>query len=107
CMMRMQFAGSSTAEALNQCSRAVEKLMEYVPVTAVEVSATHPNQPPTEDPPAQHFMGEAPLALPNIYRHNSFALGDMEAFLRVCLLDPSFPAFVEKVQEELEKLTEE
>lgn len=52
CMMRMQFAGSSTAEALNQCSRAVEKLMEYVPVTAVEVSATHPNQPPTEDPPA-------------------------------------------------------
>lgn len=51
-MIRMQFDGSSTAEAVNQCSRAVEKLSAYVPVTSLEVAATHPNQPPVEVPPA-------------------------------------------------------
>uniref|UniRef100_A0A3Q3B446 REC114 meiotic recombination protein n=1 Tax=Kryptolebias marmoratus TaxID=37003 RepID=A0A3Q3B446_KRYMA len=49
-MIRMQFDGSSTAEAINQCSSAVEKLMEYVPVTALGVASVHPNQPPTEVP---------------------------------------------------------
>ncbi|KAM4744989.1 meiotic recombination protein REC114 [Anableps anableps] len=133
-MIRMQFDGSSTAEAVNQCSRAVEKLVEYVPVTSLEVAATHPNQPPTEVPPAaqqacqgktgptepeavqgsvsintltKHFLGETALALPNIYSHCSLAPGDLEPILRVCLLDPTFPAFVEKVQEELGKLQEE
>uniref|UniRef100_A0A3Q2R283 REC114 meiotic recombination protein n=1 Tax=Fundulus heteroclitus TaxID=8078 RepID=A0A3Q2R283_FUNHE len=141
-MIRMQFDGSSTAEAVNQCSRAVEKLMEYVPVTSLEVAAIHPNQPPTEVPPAaqqqqqqqqqqpcqgqtgqtepeavqgsvsikrltQHFLGETALALPKIYSHSSLAPGDLEPILRLCLLDPSFPAFVEKVQEELGKLQEE
>ncbi|MEQ2230583.1 hypothetical protein ILYODFUR_030882 [Ilyodon furcidens] len=132
-MIRMQFDGSSTAEAVNQCSRAVEKLMEYVPVMSVEVAAIHPNQPPTEVPPAaqscqgktgqtepeaaqgsvsikrltQHFLGETALALPNMYSHCSLAPGDLEPILRVCLLDPNFPAFVEKVQDELEKLQEE
>ncbi|KAK5615454.1 hypothetical protein CRENBAI_000704 [Crenichthys baileyi] len=133
-MIRMQFDGSSTAEAVNQCSRAVEKLMEYVPVMSVEVAAIHTNQPPTEVPPAaqqscqgttgqtepeaaqgsvsirrlaQHFLGETALALPNMYSHSSLAPGDLEPILRVCLLDPNFPAFVEKVQDELEKLQEE
>ncbi|XP_054892783.1 meiotic recombination protein REC114 isoform X2 [Poeciliopsis prolifica] len=132
-MMRMQFDGSSTAEAINQCSRAVEKLSAYVPVTSLEVAATHSNQPPIEVPPAaqacqrktgqpeseavhgsvsikrltEHFLGETTLALPNIYSPCSLASGDLEPIVRVCLLDPSFPAFVEKVQEELEKLQEE
>uniref|UniRef100_A0A3B3Y2H1 Uncharacterized protein n=1 Tax=Poecilia mexicana TaxID=48701 RepID=A0A3B3Y2H1_9TELE len=126
-MIRMQFDGSSTAEAVNQCSRAVEKLSAYVPVTSLEVAATHPNQPPTQacqrktgqpEPEAvhgsvsikrltEHFLGETALALPNIYSPCSLASGDLEPILRVCLLDPSFPAFVEKVQEELEKLQEE
>ncbi|PWA29049.1 hypothetical protein CCH79_00006242, partial [Gambusia affinis] len=132
-MIRMQFDGSSTAEAVNQCSRAVEKLSAYVPVTSLEVAVTHPNQPPVEVPPAaqacqrktgqpepeavhgfvsikrltEHFLGETTLALPNIYSPCSLVSGDLEPFLRVCLLDPSFPAFVEKVQEELEKLQEE
>ncbi|XP_008403839.1 meiotic recombination protein REC114 isoform X3 [Poecilia reticulata] len=107
-MIRMQFDGSSTAEAVNQCSRAVEKLSAYVPVTSLEVAATHPNQPPTVVPPAaQHFLGETALALPNLYSPCSLASGDLEPILRICLLDPSFPAFVEKVQEELEKLQEE
>ncbi|XP_013880996.1 meiotic recombination protein REC114 [Austrofundulus limnaeus] len=132
-MIRMQFDGSSTAEAINQCSSAVEKLMVHVPVTTQGVASVQPNQPPTEVPApgtqpscqektagtgerevvqgtlsikrlAQHFLGDTPVALPQMYNHSSLAEGDLEPFLRVCLLDPSFPAFVEKVEEELKKL---
>lgn len=47
-MMRMQFDGSSRAEAIKQCSSAVEKLMEYLPVTTQDEAPLPPNQPPTE-----------------------------------------------------------
>lgn len=55
----------------------------------------------------QHFLGETAVALPEIYRHGFLAQGDLEPLLRVCLLDPSFHAFVEKVEGELRKLLEE
>lgn len=47
-MMRMQFDGSSRAEAIKECSRAVEKLMEYMPVTTQDDVPPSSNQPPTE-----------------------------------------------------------
>lgn len=47
------------------------------------------------------------LMLPEVYRHSRLTQGDLELLLRVCLLDPSFPAFVEKVEAELRKLLEE
>ena len=55
----------------------------------------------------QHFLGEAAVTLPQVYRNCPLAEGDLEPILHVCLLDPSFPAFVEKVEEELKKLLEE
>lgn len=55
----------------------------------------------------QHFLGETALALPQVYRHGCLAQGDLEPILRICLLDPSFHAFVEKVEGELRKLLEE
>ncbi|XP_054587877.1 meiotic recombination protein REC114 isoform X4 [Nothobranchius furzeri] len=55
----------------------------------------------------QHFLGETSVTLPQIYHHSSLAQGDLEPFLRVCLLDPSFHAFVENVEEELKKIREE
>ncbi|XP_071750440.1 meiotic recombination protein REC114 [Centroberyx gerrardi] len=130
-MMRMQFGGSSRAEALKECSSAVVKLMEYLPVTNQDDTTPPPNQPPTEiTAPAmqgeavgvepevvqgslpikrltQHFLGERGVSLPLVYRHCSLPQGDLEPFLRVCLLDPSFPAFVEEVEEELKKLLQD
>lgn len=47
------------------------------------------------------------MTLPEVYRHSFLAQGDLEPILRVCLLDPSFHAFVEKVEGELRKLLEE
>lgn len=56
---------------------------------------------------SQHFLGEAVVRLPEVYRHSYLTEGDLELILRICLLDPSFPAFVEKVEAELRKLLEE
>lgn len=47
-MIRMQFDGSSRAEAIKECSSAVEKLMEYLPVTTQDDAPPPLNQPPTE-----------------------------------------------------------
>ncbi|XP_036951316.1 meiotic recombination protein REC114 isoform X3 [Acanthopagrus latus] len=134
-MIRMQFDGSCRAEAIKECSSAVEKLMEYMPVTTQDDAPLPPNQSPAEvsapvlqqtgqgkatgvEPEviqgsvsikrlAQHFLGETALAVPQVYRHGCLAQGDLEPILRICLLDPSFHAFVEKVEGELRKLLEE
>nr|XP_020448040.1 meiotic recombination protein REC114 isoform X2 [Monopterus albus] len=101
-LIRMQFDGRSRAEAIKECSSALEKLMEYVPVTTEDDAPLPSNQPPSE-----HYLGEAAVTLPRAYYHGSLEQGDLEPLLRVCLLDPSFPAFVEKVEEELKKLVQE
>nr|XP_020448037.1 meiotic recombination protein REC114 isoform X1 [Monopterus albus]XP_020448039.1 meiotic recombination protein REC114 isoform X1 [Monopterus albus] len=126
-LIRMQFDGRSRAEAIKECSSALEKLMEYVPVTTEDDAPLPSNQPPSEtsrvtamgvEPEvvpgslslkrlAQHYLGEAAVTLPRAYYHGSLEQGDLEPLLRVCLLDPSFPAFVEKVEEELKKLVQE
>ncbi|XP_075933735.1 meiotic recombination protein REC114 [Anarhichas minor] len=133
-MMRMQFDGSSRAEAIKECSSAVEKLMEYTSVTTLDDTPLPPNQSPAEasapviqtcqgkavevDPEVvqgslsikrltQHMLGETAVTLPQVYRHGSLAQGDLGPVLRICLLDPSFPAFVEKVEGELRKLLQE
>ncbi|XP_044063660.1 meiotic recombination protein REC114 isoform X1 [Siniperca chuatsi] len=133
-MIRMQFDGSSRAEAIKECSSAMEKLMEYMPVATQDDAPPPPNQSPTEvfapviqtwqgkavgvEPEVvqgslsikrltQHFLGETAVTLPQVYRHGSLAQGDLEPILRICLLDPSFHAFVEKVEGELRKLLQE
>lgn len=42
------------------------------------------------------------------YHHGStLPPGDLEQLLRLCLLDPSFPAFVEDVEKKLREISEE
>uniref|UniRef100_A0A3Q4MKZ4 Si:ch1073-75f15.2 n=1 Tax=Neolamprologus brichardi TaxID=32507 RepID=A0A3Q4MKZ4_NEOBR len=128
-MIRMQFDGCSMAEAINECSSAVEKLMEYIPVTTQDYAPSQPNQPPAAQTcqekaagvkpevlrgtvsikrlTQQHCLGDTAVTLPRVYQHSSFGQGDLEHFLRVCLLDPTFYGFVEKVEGELRKLVEE
>ncbi|TNN43675.1 Meiotic recombination protein REC114 [Liparis tanakae] len=54
----------------------------------------------------QHILGESAVTLPRAYRDPPPAAGDLEPVLRLCLLDPGFPAFVESVEDELKKLLE-
>lgn len=128
-MIRMQFDGQTREEALKECSSALKKLMEYLPVTALEEAPLPPNQTHTEiaapviqpgndvghEPePVQgklplkklveHCLGDTVLSLPQLYHHSHLAEGDLEPILRVFLLDPSFHAFVENVETELKKL---
>ncbi|XP_075907662.1 meiotic recombination protein REC114 isoform X3 [Nelusetta ayraudi] len=134
-LMRMQFDGRTQAEATKRCSAAVEKLREYAAITRDDALPTL-NQSPAEVPApeaqaqtvlaaavtaepevvqgslsvkrlTQHYLGEAAVILPEAYRHCFVAQGELEPILRLCLLDPSFPALVEKVEGELRKLREE
>ncbi|XP_053575279.1 meiotic recombination protein REC114 [Bombina bombina] len=41
-----------------------------------------------------------------IYQHSILSTDELGSFLRLCLLDQHFPAFVEAVEKELQKLTE-
>lgn len=41
-VMRMQFSGIKREEAIKECSSAVDKLMEYVPVTRQDNTAPPP-----------------------------------------------------------------
>ncbi|KAM9860581.1 meiotic recombination protein REC114 [Aulostomus maculatus] len=130
-LIRMQFDGSSKAEAIKECSSAVEKLREYVPISTQDDAPPPPNQPPTEVSAPEIQQGNTmgiepevvrgsssiksltqsilgtPVILPQFYHHGPLEEGDLEPFLRVCLLDPSFHTFVEKVEGELKKLLEE
>ncbi|XP_061670599.1 meiotic recombination protein REC114 [Syngnathoides biaculeatus] len=136
-VIRMQFDGRNKAQAIKECSSAAERLREYLPVNIVDDDALPPNnQPPTDVPApatqtcpqqgeaaeaepevvqgslsikrlAQNLLGEKPLMLPGFYRHASSEPEDLDTFVRVCLLDPSFPALVEQVEVELRKILEE
>ncbi|XP_036819204.1 meiotic recombination protein REC114 isoform X2 [Oncorhynchus mykiss] len=137
-LIRMQFSGSR-AEALEECSSAVLRLKEYLPVTTQRgppplSCPPTPNQPPTKttaqnqqagageamatEPEVvqgslsikrltQHFLGEHSLSLPLVYRHSALSRGELEPFVRLCLLDPSFPALVEEVEGELRRVLQD
>lgn len=45
--------------------------------------------------------------LPLAYQQSTLNTEELGPFLRLCLMDQSFPAFVEQVEQELKKLIEE
>nr|XP_057944579.1 meiotic recombination protein REC114 [Doryrhamphus excisus] len=131
-LIRMQFDGRNKTEAIKECSSAAEKLREHVPVGTQDDVLLPNNQPPVDDPApvtqgeaaggepevvregslsvqrlTRNLLGETPLTLPQLYRQGSWEHGDLEALLRVCLLDPSFHALVEQVEGELRKILQE
>ncbi|KFV71393.1 Meiotic recombination protein REC114-like, partial [Dryobates pubescens] len=47
-----------------------------------------------------------PAELPLLYQHSAWQAEQLGPFIRLCLLDQQFPAFVEAVEKELSRLTE-
>ncbi|KAI5624038.1 meiotic recombination protein REC114 [Silurus asotus] len=56
---------------------------------------------------SQYFLGDSGLSLPLAYHHFTPPPGDLESLLRLCLLDSSFPGFVEDVEKTLKGLIKE
>ncbi|KAK7152333.1 hypothetical protein R3I94_008610 [Phoxinus phoxinus] len=134
-LLRLQFEGTSRAEATGFCGKAVEKLQDYVPVQEHLINpasaASNPEEPGTSaqqqqapedaqrEAPAvamgalsikhlsQFFLGECELSLPMAYHQSTLPSGGLEALLRLCLLDAGFPAFVEEVEKKLKELMQE
>ncbi|NXP44584.1 RE114 protein, partial [Heliornis fulica] len=135
-MFRVQFGGDTKEQMLEHCCSCVQKLAEYLPVhteeqrlpqlviggnqakdTEQNASALHRVNEPLPD--SCRSLGErrsvAELAqsvlrrkseLPLAYHRSAWQARDLGPFIRLCLLDQNFPAFVEDVEKELKKLTE-
>ncbi|XP_027744698.1 meiotic recombination protein REC114 isoform X2 [Empidonax traillii] len=132
-MFRVQFGGSSKEEMLGHCCSCVHKLSEYVPVHGAEeqsqqlyhgLSQENQGMDPEHGPDeslqdsctslgerrsvaqlAQSVLRRRP-ELPLAYRHVVWPAQELGPFIRLCLMDQHFPAFVEDVEKELQKLTE-
>ncbi|XP_075361726.1 meiotic recombination protein REC114 [Mycteria americana] len=134
-MFRVQFGGDSKEQMLEHCCSCVQKIAEYVPVQVTDEQsqkfyhslnqlANSENQAKdTEQNPdellADSCLGERrsvtqlaqsvlkkKFELPLVYQHSVWHAQELGPFIRLCLMDQNFPAFVEDVEKELKKLTE-
>ncbi|NXI11841.1 RE114 protein, partial [Irena cyanogastra] len=124
-MFRVQFGGSSRGEMQEHCCSCVQKLSQYLPVQdAEEQSLSQDTQrmdtehaPDEPLPDSCTSLGErrsvAQLAqsvlrqrpeLPPALRHPVWSARELGPFIRLCLMDQHFPAFVEDVEKELHRL---
>ncbi|NWI03983.1 RE114 protein, partial [Tichodroma muraria] len=133
-MFRVQFGGSSKEEMQEHCCSCVQKLSEYTPVQGAEeqsqqlchglsqdtqgMDTEHAADEPLPD--SRTSLGErrsvAQLAQsvlrqrpepPAAFRHPAWSARELGPFIRLCLMDQHFPAFVEDVEKELHRLAEE
>ncbi|NWH51034.1 RE114 protein, partial [Fregata magnificens] len=133
-MFRVQFGGDSKEQMLEHCCSCVQKLAEYVPVQVTdersqkladgenqvkdtEQNASVLNIP--DEPLSDSCLGgrrsvtqlaqsvlEKNFEPPLVYQHSMWHAQELGPFIRLCLMDQNFPAFVEDVEKELKKLTE-
>ncbi|XP_040455938.1 meiotic recombination protein REC114 [Falco naumanni] len=129
-MLRVQFGGDSKEQMLEHCCNCVQKLTEYVPVEVTDEQsqklyhslsqqANGESQPDEPLPDSCTSLGkrrpvtqlaqsvlEQQPELPAAHWHSAWRAQELGPFIRLCLLDQNFPAFVEDVEKELKKLTE-
>ncbi|XP_056355646.1 meiotic recombination protein REC114 [Oenanthe melanoleuca] len=127
-MFRVQFGGSSREEMQEHCCSCVHKLSQHVPVQGAEeqslsqdTQAMDTEHAPDEPLPdsctslgerrsiaqlAQWALRRRP-ALPPALRQPAWSARELGPFIRLCLMDQHFPAFVEDVEKELHRLAEE
>ncbi|XP_040824415.1 meiotic recombination protein REC114 [Ochotona curzoniae] len=106
-MFRVQFAGESREQALANCCSCTQSLAQYVPVDLpgpVLLAGDSQDDDGLECRPPQQAAILAAEELPLAYHQTPWAAQELGPFLRQCLLDQHFPAFVEDVEKELRKL---
>uniref|UniRef100_A0A663MCE9 REC114 meiotic recombination protein n=1 Tax=Athene cunicularia TaxID=194338 RepID=A0A663MCE9_ATHCN len=119
-MFRVQFGGDSKEQMLEHCCSCVQKLAEYVPVQVTDEQSQNLyhslSQLPsgdnevkdTEQNTSVLYMSvlKKKSELPLVYQHAAWRAQELGPFIRLCLMDQNFPAFVEDVEKELKKITE-
>ncbi|MEJ1288768.1 REC114 meiotic recombination protein [Cricetulus griseus] len=113
-MFRVQFSGESKEEALEHCCSCVQTLAQYITVQAPDSIVQQLQQSPgplqagesQEKDPLQQGTILASEKLPLAYEQSSWGAEELGPFLRLCLMDQNFPAFVEEVEKELKKITQ-
>ncbi|XP_029872243.1 meiotic recombination protein REC114 isoform X2 [Aquila chrysaetos chrysaetos] len=119
-MFRVQFGGDSKEQMLEHCCSCVQKLAEYVPVQVTDEQSQklyHSlNQLANSENQAKDTEQNASVLhtsvlkkkseLPLVYQHSAWRAQELRPFIRLCLMDQNFPAFVEDVEKELKKLVE-
>ncbi|KAM8972209.1 meiotic recombination protein REC114 [Pelodytes ibericus] len=108
-MFRVQFSGSSTDNALENCSSCIQKLKSYVPVQNGSIEKSSQSVPEERIPLThlvQSVLNPQTTEMDKAYPPPVLSPEELSAFLKICLLDQHFPAFVEAVEKELHKLTE-
>ncbi|XP_064245370.1 meiotic recombination protein REC114 [Passer domesticus] len=127
-MFRVQFGGSCREEMQEHCCSCVQKLSDYVPVQGAEeqslsqdTQAMDTEHAPDEPLPdsctslgerrsvaqlAQSVLRQRP-ELPAALRQPGWSARELGPFIRLCLMDQHFPAFVEDVEKELHRLAKE
>ncbi|XP_041274339.1 meiotic recombination protein REC114 [Onychostruthus taczanowskii] len=127
-MFRVQFGGSCREEMQEHCCSCVQKLGDYVAVQGAEEQslsqdsqAMDTEHAPDETLPdsctslgerrsvaqlAQSVLRQRP-ELPPALRHPAWSARELGPFIRLCLMDQHFPAFVEDVEKELHRLAKE
>ncbi|KAM9070081.1 meiotic recombination protein REC114 isoform X4 [Sarcophilus harrisii] len=117
-MFRVQFGGDSKEQALENCCRCVEKLEQYITIQVPDelsqelqpgpssLAATQSQAKDTEQSGTLHRGSILTSAkLPLAYEQATWNAEELGPFLKLCLMDQNFPAFVEDVEKELKKLT--
>ncbi|KAM5171905.1 meiotic recombination protein REC114 [Mantella aurantiaca] len=107
-MFRVQFKGESMEKALENCDICFQKLQCYLGdqnEASRESIQSFPYQRIGVTQVAQSLLKEKMTCLGGT-QDVSFSTGDLGQFIKLCLLDQHFPAFVEAVEKELHKLTE-
>ncbi|NXB41804.1 RE114 protein, partial [Leucopsar rothschildi] len=128
-MFRVQFGGSSREEMQEHCCSCVHKLSLHVPVQGAEEQSQQPchdsqamdtEHAPDEPLPdscislgerrsvaqlAQSVLRQRP-GLPPALGQAAWSARELGPFIRLCLMDQHFPAFVEDVEKELQRLAE-
>ncbi|XP_057344945.1 meiotic recombination protein REC114 isoform X3 [Manis pentadactyla] len=110
-MFRVQFGGASKEEALEHCRSCVQHLAQYIPVQLRQ----HPEQQQCSPAGTAASGGRTSVTclaqsllaskeLPLVYEQSVWNAEEIGPFLRLCLMDQSFPAFVEDVEKNLKKL---
>ncbi|XP_078541179.1 meiotic recombination protein REC114 isoform X2 [Lissotriton helveticus] len=135
-MFRLQFSGMSKEQSLEHCSHCVQVLQAYIAVQEQEYGVVAQEGKLATNDSSHHApshsevhtsvlskssasggrmsvmqlaqsvlkgnLTEQPLA----YQQSAWNTTDLRPFLRLCLLDQHFPAFVEAVEKELQKLAD-